>query len=268
MTTTTVDIQKPERKLNDPLLEKISRYWNEHIHDLELAKHPVGTKGFFEDLDEYRFDKLHYLTEVVDFNKYRGKKILEVGCGVGIDLVRFARCGAEVTGVDLAEMSMELARKNFQHQGLAGTFMEGNGEDLQFDDNHFDMVYAHGVIQYTANARKMVKELHRVVRPGGEVIMMVYNRNSWLNLLSVTLGVALEHEDAPVLNKYSISEFKKLLNIFEKVKIVPERFPVKSRLQKGAKAAFFNYLFVPVFNLIPRSLTRNTGWHLMAFAQK
>lgn len=255
-------------RLPDPKLQEIRDYWNEHIHDLELAQHSVGSKGFFEDLDEYRFDKLRYLPKVVNFHGYKGKKLLEVGAGVGIDLIRFARGGAIVTGVDLAETSIDLARKNFEANGQEGDLLLGNGEDLDFEDNSFDVVYAHGVVQYTANAQKMIDELYRVVKPGGEVILMVYNRISWLNFLSVTLGVALEHEDAPVLKKYTIGEFKQLLCRFARVNIVPERFPVKSRLQKGLKATFFNNLFVPFFNLIPRSMTRNTGWHIMAFAQK
>jgi ubiquinone/menaquinone biosynthesis C-methylase UbiE len=268
MSTTIETTERKEIGLGDPILEQVRVYWNEHIHDLELAKHPVGTKGFFQDLDEYRFDKLRYLPKVVDFNSYEGKRILEVGCGVGIDLIRFAAGGADVTGIDLAEQSIDLARKNFKHHSLEGQLEVGNGESLDFKDNEFDMVYAHGVIQYTANARKMVNELHRVVKPGGQVIMMVYNRKSWLNFLSQTLGVALEHEDAPVLEKYSISEFKNLLVNFSDVKIVPERFPVKSRLQKGLKALFFNVIFVPLFNIIPKAITRKTGWHIMAFATK
>ncbi len=252
----------------EPKLEEIREYWNAHIHDLELAKHPVGTIGFFQDLDEYRFDKLRYLPKVVNFNGYKDRKVLEVGCGVGIDLVRFARGGAIVTGVDLAEKSIELAKQNFQLHGLEGQLRLGNGENLDFPDNSFDVVYAHGVIQYTANAQKMVNELQRVVKPGGEIIVMVYNRKSWLNLMSVTLGVGLEHEDAPVLKKITIRELRNLLQGFAKVTIMPERFPVKSRLHKGAKALFFNVFFVPLFNLIPRFITRNTGWHLMAFANK
>jgi len=268
MSTTATTEKSQTMKLSDPLLEKIRVYWNEHIHDLELAKHRVGTKGFFADLSEYRFDKLRYLPKVVDFNAYKDKTVLEVGCGVGIDLVRFAAGGAVVTGVDLAEQSIGLAKNNFAHLGLEGRLLLGNGEDLEFEDNSFDMVYAHGVLQYTANAQKMVDELYRVVKPGGEVIMMVYNRHSWLNFLSQTLGVGLEHEDAPVLKKYTIKEFTQLLTKFSEVKIVPERFPVKSRLQKGVKAIFFNSFFVPVFNLIPKAITRNTGWHIMAFAYK
>lgn len=268
MSNTAAEIGRTTAISVDLKLEEIRKYWNEHIHDLELANHPIGTKGFFEDLDDYRFDKLRYLPKVVNFNGYKDKKLLEVGCGIGIDLLRFARGGAIVTGVDLADTSIELAEKNFALNGLEGEFILGNGEDLEFADNSFDVVYAHGVVQYTANAQKMVNELYRVVKSGGEVIIMVYNRLSWLNFLSLTLGVALEHEDAPVLKKYTIRELTQLLTDFSRVDVVPERFPVKSRLQKGLKAAFFNRLFVPTFNLIPRFITRNTGWHILAFAYK
>ncbi|KAA0228851.1 class I SAM-dependent methyltransferase [candidate division KSB1 bacterium] len=253
---------------NGQLLHAIAEYWNAHIHDLAIAKHPVGSKGFFQDLDEYRFDKLRYLPKVVDFNGYRGKSILEVGCGVGIDLLRFAQGGARVIGVDLAKQSIDLAKKNFELNGAAGEFRLMNGEALEFENNRFDMVYAHGVLQYTSDANKMVKELHRVLKPGGEAIMMVYNRISWLNAMSKVMKVELEHEDAPVLNKYSIAEFKRMLAPFDKVRIVPERFPVASKLQKGWKAALFNGVFVPGFNLLPKFLVRPLGWHIMAFCYK
>ncbi|MDZ7363345.1 MAG: class I SAM-dependent methyltransferase [candidate division KSB1 bacterium] len=252
----------------DSLLDAIRAYWNAHIHDLAIAKHPVGTKGFFDDLDEYRFDKLRYLPEVVDFNGYRGKKILEIGCGVGIDLIRFARGGARVTGVDLSPHSIQLAEKNFELRGLEADLRVMNGEALEFAGNSFDLVYAHGVLQYTADAAKMVKEMHRVLKPGGEAIAMVYNRISWLNALSLVMKVELEHEDAPVLKKYSLGEFKKMLSSFSSIRLVPERFPVASRLQQGWKAAAYNRIFVPAFNLIPRFLVRPLGWHIMAFCRK
>jgi ubiquinone/menaquinone biosynthesis C-methylase UbiE len=257
-----------ELPANNPLLEAIREYWNAHIHDLAIAKHPAGTKGFFADLDEYRFDKLRYLPNVVDFNGYRGKKILEIGCGVGIDLIRFAKGGGHVTGVDLAQQSIQLAKKNFELHGLKADLRLMNGEALEFADNSFDMVYAHGVLQYTADANKMAKEMHRVLKPGGEAIAMVYNRLSWLNGMALVMKVELEHEDAPVLKKYSIGEFKKILSPFSTIRIVPERFPVASRLQQGWKAAAFNRIFVPAFNLVPRFIVRPLGWHIMAFCRK
>ena len=97
---------------------------------------------------------------------------------------------------------------------------------------------------------------------------MVYNRWSWLNALSKLMKVDLEHEDAPVLRKFTIGEFRELLSPFREVRIVPERFPVKSRLHKGWKGTAFNTFFVGAFNVLPRAVVRPLGWHLMAFVKK
>jgi ubiquinone/menaquinone biosynthesis C-methylase UbiE len=251
------------------MIQAIERYWNERIHDLEMTEHPVGSREFFDDLDDYRFDKLHYLPQLVDFAGYRGRTLLEVGCGIGTDLVRFARGGAIVTGVDLSRTAIELARKNFDLHGVQARSLDiANGEALPFADESFDVVYGHGVLQYTADPIRMIAECHRVLKPGGEGIFMVYNRVSWLNALSKVMQVQLEHEDAPVLRKLSIAEFRQLLSPFQQVRIVPERFPVKSRLHKGWKGMAFNTVFVGAFNALPRPLVRRFGWHLMGFVRK
>jgi ubiquinone/menaquinone biosynthesis C-methylase UbiE len=250
------------------LIERVRAYWNTHIHDLEITRHPVGTPGFFQDLDQYHFEKLHHLLRLVPFDGMRGKKVLEIGCGAGTDLVRFARGGAEVYGVDVAESAIELAGKNFAIEGLAADLRVASGEQLPFPDDTFDLVYVHGVIQYTADDRAMAAEARRVVKPGGLVIVQVYNRISWLNALSKLMKVGLEHEDAPVLKKYSWGEFERLLGGFKDVEIVPERFPVKSRLHGGWKGLAFNTVFVGTFNALPRSLVRRYGWHLLAFCRK
>ena len=251
------------------VIETIAQYWNGRIHDLEMTDRPVGTREFFDDLDDYRFDKLHYLPVLVDFNGYAGKQLLEVGCGIGTDLVRFARGGAVVTGVDLSQTAIDLARRNFEAHGVTAARLDvANAEALPFADNAFDVVYGHGVIQYTANPAALLSECHRVLKPGGQAIFMVYNRISWLNGLSKLMKVDLEHEDAPVLRKFTIAEFEQLLARFSDVRIVPERFPVKSRLHKGWKGTAFNTFFVGTFNALPRALVRPLGWHLMAFATK
>lgn len=249
-------------------ISNISDYWNEHIHDLAIAHHPVGSAEFFEELDSYRFDKLNYLPRLVDFTSYQGLHVLEVGCGVGIDLVYFARGDATVTGIDLSQTAINLAQKNFSHNGLLGQFCVMNGETLAFEDNQFDVVYAHGVLQYTQDPQKMVDEIYRVLRPSGEAILMVYNRYSWLNLMSRFSGLGLEHEDAPAFHLFSINEFKQLLASFEEVRLLPERFPVKTCLHRGLKATLYNGFFVGLFNVIPRSVVRPFGWHIMAFASK
>src|SRR5262245_49652114 len=249
-------------------IDAVREYWNQHIHDLEISRQPVGSRGFFDDLDQYHFEKLHHLLRLVPFDGYEGRKVLEVGCGAGVDLARFARGGALVTGVDLAPSAISLARTNFEHQGLRGDFYVEDGEHLPFPDDSFDLVFAHGVVQYASNPGRLVEESRRVLKPGGQAIIQVYNRISWLNGLSALMKVGLEHEDAPVLLKFSIPEFRALLAGFEAIRIVPERFPVKSRLHRGWKGAVYNQLFVGAFNFLPRTLVRPLGWHLIAFCHK
>src|SRR3954470_7345750 len=130
-------------------VDEVRTYWERHIHDLEITKHPVGSRGFFDDLDHYHFEKLHHLLRLVDFDAYAGKAVLEVGCGAAVDLARFAKGGARVTGVDVAASAIELARTNFAQQALHGDFRVADGEQLPFADGSFDLVYAHGVVQYT-----------------------------------------------------------------------------------------------------------------------
>jgi SAM-dependent methyltransferase len=247
---------------------EVRAYWDHHIHDLEITSHPVGSRGFFDDLDRYHFEKLHHLLRLVDFDGWRGRMVLEVGCGAGVDLARFARGGAIVTGVDLAPSAIELARANFEQQGLAGHFEVADGEHLPFPAGSFDLVYAHGVVQYTATPQALIDECRRVLRPGSQAVFQVYNRISWLNALGALMNVDLEHDDAPVLRKFSIGEFRQLVTGFSAVRIVPERFPVKSRLHGGWKGMLFNTFFVGAFNALPRSVVRRFGWHLLAFCTK
>lgn len=249
-------------------IDEVRTYWDRRIHDLEITQHPVGSRGFFEDLDQYHFEKLHHLLRLVDFEGYRGRRVLEVGCGAGVDLARFAKGGADVTGVDLAWSAIKLARANFAQQGLVGRFAIANGEALPFPPDTFDLIYAHGVVQYTVDQQAIVDECRRVLKPGGQAIFQVYNRISWLNALSKLMKVGLEHEDAPVLRKLSLGEFRRLLSGFREVRVVPERFPVKSRLHGGWKGALYNGVFVGTFNLLPRPLVQRFGWHLLAFCAK
>jgi SAM-dependent methyltransferase len=247
---------------------RVRAYWNEHIHDLAISAEPPGTPGFFRDLDEYHFDKLHHLLRLIPFDGLAGGRVLDVGCGAGVDLARFARGGAWVTGVDIAESAIRLARANFAQQGLRGNLTVADGEQLPFGDNQFDYVFAHGVVQYTSDGPRLVREVHRVLKPGATAVFQAYNRISWLNALSRLMKVDLEHEDAPVLRRFSPGEFRRMVDGFADVRLVFERFPVKSRLHGGWKGLAFNTFFVGTFNALPRRAVERFGWHLLAFCRK
>jgi SAM-dependent methyltransferase len=251
-----------------PSSASVRRYWDAHIHDLEITRHPVGSPGFFADLDAYHFEKLHHLHRLVDFNAWRGRNVVDVGCGAGVEVVRFARGGARVVGVDASRRAIGLTRQNLAQQQLKAVLVVADGEALPLAAECADFVYAHGVVQYAADDKAVVDECHRILRPGGTALFQVYNRVSWLHALSIVMKVPLEHEDAPVLRRYSAQEFKALVGRFGSVEIVPERFPVKSRLHKGWKGTLFNAGFVGAFNALPRSWVRRFGWHLLAVCRK
>jgi ubiquinone/menaquinone biosynthesis C-methylase UbiE len=143
-----------------------------------------------------------------------------------------------------------------------------NGEQLEFSDDSFDVIFCHTVLHFTPRPERMISEIHRVLKPGGLAIMMTVNRRSWLNFLHRHLKVEIDHLDSPVFYKYSIDEFSAMLSEFSSVEIIPERFPVKTKVHHGIKAKLFNFLFVDVFNFLPKKWVRKSGHHLLAFARK
>lgn len=251
-----------------PLDARIREYWDAHIHDVAITGHPVGSEGFFADLDAYHFEKLHHLLRLVDFESLRGQRVLDVGCGPGVDLARFAAAGARVTGVDASRTAVALARRNVRQRHVPASLAVADGEALPFPPASFDYVFAHGVVQYAADPQQLVDEVRRVLVDGGLAFLQVYNRRSWLHALSKLMKVDLEHEDAPVLRRYTHAEFGGLLKGFRDVRLITERFPVRTRLHKGWKGALFNSVFVGAFNALPRRWTGRLGWHLIAICRK
>lgn len=249
-------------------IDAVRNFWDSHVHDWKVAKSPAGTKEFFEEIEAYRYEKLEYLADAVDFSRFSAKTVLDVGCGVGNDLARFAKAGATVTGVDLAEHSVKLAKDNFRFRGLQGDFHQMNGEQLEFDDNTFDAVFCHTVVHFTPNPEAMIAEIHRVLKPGGEAIIMTVNRRSWMSFLFRLMKTEIDHLEAPVFYTYSIFEFEEILMPFPEVRIVPHRFPVRTKVHEGFKAKLYNLMFVDLFNSLPRSWVRNWGHHLIAYAYK
>lgn len=251
----------------DGAVETVRRFWDEFLYDdVRVAVRPAGTVEHFAELEEFRVGRLDYLPRHVDFGAWRGKRVLEIGCRIGLDLIRFARGGARATGIELAPSRLEEAKRYFDMHGLAGDFRVMNGEAMSFPDGSFDLVYAHGVLPYTPDPARMIGEIHRVLAPGGEMFLMAYNRYSWLTLLSKLSGKNLRHEEAPVFRSYSPRELRKMLAGFSRVEIVPERFPAETGLHRGAAARFVYSLLLGLFRITPERIVRPFGAHLVVKA--
>jgi ubiquinone/menaquinone biosynthesis C-methylase UbiE len=113
--------------------------------------------------------------------------VLEVGCGLGTDGARFAKAGANYTGIDLTDAAVDLAKRRFEIFQLPGKFHVADAEHLDFPDNSFDIVYSHGVLHHTPDTAAAVREIHRVLRPGGKAVVMLYHRDSYNYRVNISM---------------------------------------------------------------------------------
>jgi len=172
----------------DAYKEQVQNQWNNNPVGSETARSAqVHTLAWFEEVERYRYQVFApWMPSVMEFAGQNGKQVLEVGGGLGTDLAQFAKNGALVTDVDLSAGHLQMAQDNFRLRGLNGRFVHHDAESLPFDDDTFDLVYSNGVIHHTPNTARMVREMWRVLKPGGRAIVMVYAENSllyWRNLV-------------------------------------------------------------------------------------
>lgn len=249
--------------------DSVAAYWDRNVTNWKVAADlEPGTPAFFAEVERYRFDKLDYLPRVIDYNAYGGQRVLDVGCGLATDLSRFAKGGAEVTGIDISPRAIEMSRQNFAQRGLDGRFARMDGGAMTFGDASFDFVYCHTVLHFTPDPDSMIAEIHRVLKPGGTAFFMAINRKSWLYVLHKLAGVKIDYLDSPVFDPFDYDRFERSFAAFDRAEIVVERFPVRTEVHKGLKSTVYNTVFVDFYNALPKALTGKTGYHLLAFASK
>jgi ubiquinone/menaquinone biosynthesis C-methylase UbiE len=164
---------------NNNLKERVRAFWQAHPCGTKFAEAAPGTPRFYELVEEHRYRTEWHIPEAADFIGAKGLRVLEIGCGLGTDGAQFARAGADYVGIDLTEAAVDLARKRFELSDLPGTFSTADAEKLDFEDNSFDLVYSHGVLHHTPDTEAAVSEVHRVLKPGGRAVVMLYHRGSY-----------------------------------------------------------------------------------------
>lgn len=179
--------------MND-VKQSVREYWEKHPNAAAIANgYDPRTREFYEVIAAHRYQAEACIPEMAEFDKWVGKRVLEVGCGMGTDLRQFAKHGAHVTGIDLTWQGIQMAKASFALFGLTGDFVVADAENLPFTQGAFDLVYSNGVIHHTPDTPATVREIHRVVRTEGQARVMVYHKNSYFG--RVIVGAIL----APVL---------------------------------------------------------------------
>jgi ubiquinone/menaquinone biosynthesis C-methylase UbiE len=254
-------------------IKEVQQYWDEYPCGIQVSDKEFGSREFFDEIKN-KFDRTYaayaHSDNLLRFRERKGKSVLEIGCGIGIDAAEFARHGAQVTTLDLSPKNIELAKKYFAYNNLQGNLLVGNAEAMEFGDDTFDVVVAIGVFIYTPDTQKAIDEVFRVVKPGGEVICMFWNRISWYPLMVRLSGGHYDHEekDAPLIKLYSAKEIRKMFGRFSKIEIETDRFPTKTIKRSGVLAGLYNHGVVPIFQVVPKALIKPFGFHIIVKAVK
>jgi ubiquinone/menaquinone biosynthesis C-methylase UbiE len=216
----------------------------------------------------------------MEFDKFRGARLLEVGCGMGTDLLQFSRGGARCIGIDLTPRSIEITQHRFKLYGADGAFMISDGEHLPFAEESFDVVYSNGVLHHTPDTAGAVREVHRVLRSGGTAKIMLYHRNSLNYWVEIVLRRGLlgaeflrgrsaeeimsrviefsDHEARPLVKAYSRRETRALFAKFREVKVEVEQL-LRAELR---------FLSPLVSDSMLARLRRRVGWNVIVTAVK
>lgn len=293
---------------NSNLKERVRAFWQANPCGVKFADAAPGTRRFYELVEAHRYTKEWHIPIAADFTSARGLKVLEIGCGLGTDGAQFAEAGADYTGVDLTNAAVDLARKRFELFGLAGKIQTADAEKLDFPSESFDLVYSHGVLHHTPETAKAISEIHRVLRPGGRAVVMLYHRDSYNYRINISIlrragahllrwspGVKLVHflTGEPI---DSLREHARLLHTEKQSYLRAEEFLSQNTDGAGNPLArvysrdearelfkdfsevslqtyFLNKRWLPVIgNLLPRSfegrLASRWGWHLWIYAMK
>lgn len=164
-------------------IQKVSEYWNARPCNIRHSPKPVGTREYFDEVEARKYFVEYHIPGFADFERWRDKRVLEIGCGIGTDTINFARHGAAVTAIDLTEGSLEVARQRAEVFGLQDRirFIQANAEELSsfVPVESYDLVYSFGVIHHTPQPERVLDQIRKYVKPGTEVRIMVYNRWSW-----------------------------------------------------------------------------------------
>ena len=230
---------------------------------------------YFEEMERLRYDSEPYIWDFAQFTRYSGKKILEIGIGVGTDFIQWVRAGCIATGCDLTQTAVEYTKKRLETYNLSAEVRPADCENLPFGDESFDLVYSFGVIHHTPDTEKAVSEICRVIKKGGTAKVMLYHRRSWFvfrywidyalkklrPFRSIDKIISVYYRESPCVKIYSAQQAKQLFRQFAHietyVQLTPYDFSAAPKIA-GRR----------VSGLILRMLSNKVGWNLMITAIK
>jgi ubiquinone/menaquinone biosynthesis C-methylase UbiE len=260
---------------DEKTIDEVRRYWTDNVNTTQFwtgDPRQIGSPEFYDTVGAFIRKNYEHRYRLIakEAAKYPGGRMLEIGCGAGWELVAWAQAGMQVSGLDLSSGALELAKGNFEHNKLPAELKLGNAEQLPFADETFDIVASFGVLHQTQSTEAAVAEVKRVLKPGGEAAITLYYKYSWKILLTQLGRVNFEfaHEDAPITRLYDKKQLRELFADFSTVEVYLDYTRATHSPRKGFLAGLFNYVFVPVYNLLPGCIRNKFGHAAVVLAKK
>jgi 2-polyprenyl-3-methyl-5-hydroxy-6-metoxy-1,4-benzoquinol methylase len=258
--------------LTNELVDKIKQYWNAQPCNVKHSLSEPGTEQYWNEVTERRFFVEPHLRDFASFHQWRGKRVLEIGSGIGSDAVEFARHGAEYVGIDLSAESVAMSRQRFELFGLRGEFhmMDAADQVMVSKLGQFDLVYSCGVLHHYPDMTACLDNIHAALLPNGEFRMLVYAKNSWkYAMIQKGLDQFEAQAGCPYAKAYSKEEIYELLNgKFEVLRIRQDH----NFMYNVPKYRAGEYELEPWFAAMPEDMRAAVkeylGWHLLVKAQK
>ncbi|MGI9550679.1 MAG: class I SAM-dependent methyltransferase [Aurantibacter sp.] len=255
----------------NPDIQTVETYWNGRPCNIRHSTQPIGTREYFDEVEKRKYFVEPHIPEFAQFDRWEGKKVLEVGCGIGTDTINFARAGASVTAVDLSDESLRIAKQRVKVFDLERrvTFYQANAEELSqyVPIEPFDLVYSFGVIHHTPNPGNAVAQIKKYMTKTSEFRLMLYAKNSWKNMMIESSFDQPEAQSGcPVAFTYSTDEVRALLKGLSVLEIKQDHiFPYVVE-----KYVQYEYEMAPWFSAMPKELfavlEKNLGWHMLITA--
>lgn len=280
-------------------MNNIEEYWN--IQPPIININDEKNIEWCNKTSQFRFNIAPHIYKWLEFDKFKNKNVLDIGCGSGIDICEYAKYNCNVFGIDITDKAVELSKQRLNILNFNGDINKYDGNNIPHENEKFDLVRSNGVLHHSPNMEHILTEIYRILKPNGKLKLMLYNKNSILyyysilylrkyktdniddnklNRLEVLSKYSEYRTGCPYTTVYTQNTIKDMLWYFSNIKIKID-FPVidtkqdrkikiydKIKFEKTGVVDVDNFLYNFNEDVENKKNLKKYGWHLLIDAIK